>query len=150
PSATPPRGSELLTKNSMRYLTLGEADWFRVPTMVVPSAEIDVRTGEFWKLLGSLAAPWPWESLAVTPSSLGKTTPLLRSMPASKVALLRPFSKTELPRIELPLFWIGLALFGSGLPKTAIPAAPLNSTRLPRPLKLRFGLSPMTLPDTAG
>src|SRR6516162_2587740 len=93
PSATPLRGSELLTKNSMRYLTLGEAGWFRVPTMVVPSGEIDVSTGKFWKLLGSKAAPWLWESLAVTPSSLGKTNPLLRSMPASKFALLRPFSK---------------------------------------------------------
>src|SRR5262249_45378125 len=121
PSAMPPAGSGLLLNSSIRYMTPGETDWDRVPVMVVPVALswTELSTGKFWKLLGSLAAPCPLESLGVRPSSLGKTKPLVRSMPSRDVGLLRPFWKTLLPRMELPVFWIGVALFGSGLPKTA-------------------------------
>src|SRR5262249_7444652 len=73
-------GSGSLAKNSMRYCVLGSA--LRVPVMrvlPVPSWKKDVSTGAFWKLLGSLAAPWPWESLGVGPSSLGKVNWLVRS-----------------------------------------------------------------------
>src|SRR5262249_16854400 len=104
PSGRPPSGSGVLTKNSMRNMVLGEARCVSVPVMVTlpPETDTAVNRGKFWKLLGSLAAPWPLESLGVTPSSLGKTKAVERSMPIRDVGLLRPFWKIELPRMELP------------------------------------------------
>src|SRR5262249_50446802 len=118
PSAGCPSGSGLLAKNSMRYVTLGEAVSEPVIRKPLATWVTAVRMGKFWKLLGSLAAPCPLELLAVKPSSLGKVKPLVRSMPRSgvgaddAVAKLRPFMKTELPRMLLPLFWSGVALLG--------------------------------------
>ena len=82
-------------------------------------------------MFGSLAAPCPLESLAVAPSSEGNVKPFVRSMPSRVAGALRPFSKMPLPSIALPTF--GCPEADTGLPKTATPAAPLNSTRLPAP-----------------
>src|SRR5438874_11464881 len=73
PSGMPPAGSGALAKNSIRNLVFGVIDCVRVPVTVVPPGVdwADVSTGKFWKLLGSLGAPWPLESLGVTPSSGG-------------------------------------------------------------------------------
>src|SRR5262245_6740073 len=118
PSAGSPSGSGSLAKNSSRKVVFGSAVSVKVPVICTPPATrtTEVRMGKFWKLLGSLAAPCPLESLAVKPSSRGKTKPLVRSIPSNgvgaddAVAKPRPFMKTELPRMELPLFWIGVAL----------------------------------------
>ena len=57
---------------------------------------------------------------------------------------LRPFRKMELPRMALRTF--GLPETDTGLPKTAMPAVPLNSIRLPAPA----AVPPMRLNDTPG
>jgi hypothetical protein len=122
-------------------VVFGETLWVRLSVTCAPPAigTAEVRIGEFWKLFGSAEAPCPLLSLAVAPSSLGKTNPLVKSMPSRNDGLLRPFAKTELPRMLLPVFWIGVALLGRGLPKIAMPPVPLNATRLPRPVKFVFG-----------
>ena len=91
-----------------------------------------------------MGALWPLESLGVRPSSLGKVNPLVRSIPSSVVGLLRPFRKTELPWIALPMF--GCPEAETGLPKTAMPPVPLNSTRLPAPA----AVPPTRLNETPG
>jgi len=87
PSVGRPNGSASLAKNSMRNVELGVL--LSVPAMVVmpPLDDPEVNTGKFSKLLGSLAAPWPLESLGVRPSSLGKMKLLVRSMPSSGVGV---------------------------------------------------------------
>ena len=71
PSAGRPSGSGSLAKNSIRNVEFGALP--SVPAMfVVPPFDVAaVNTGKFWKLLGSLGAPWPLESFGVAPSSLG-------------------------------------------------------------------------------
>src|SRR5262249_56710506 len=120
-------------------------------TVVVPPPTVsEDSTGKFWKLLGSLGAPWPLESLGVRPSSRGKRKPLVRSMPSrgvgadEAVANLRPFLKTELSSMALPT--LGCPEADTGLPKMAMPPVPLNSTRLPAPATV----PPMRLNDTPG
>ena len=70
--------------------------------------------------------------------------PVLRSIPSP------PFEKIELPRIELPSFCSGIALFGRTDPSTCTPSPPLNAMRLPRPLNNVLGFKPMMLADAAG
>src|SRR5207249_305915 len=93
---------------------------------------------------GSLGAPWPLVSLGVTPSSEGYLNWLVKSIPTRKVGLFRPFSKMELPSMALPMF--GCPEADTGLPKTATPPVPLNSTRLPAPA----AVPPMRLKETPG
>src|SRR5262249_31537696 len=150
PSAGSPSGSVSLAKNSTRKVEPGAP--LSVPVMVVmPPDMVTVdSTGRFWKLLGSLGAPWPLESLGVRPSSRGKRKPLVRSMPSrgvgadEAVARLRPLRKTLLPSMALPT--LGCPEADTGLPKTAMPPVPLNSTRLPAPATV----PPMRLNDTPG
>ena len=85
PSAGRPNGSTSLAKNSMRKVVL--AALWREPAMVVmpPCDMAEVNTGKFWRLFGSLAAPWPWESFGVRPSSRGNKKLFVRSIPSSGV-----------------------------------------------------------------
>src|SRR5438132_9301841 len=81
PSGRPPAGSGLLRKNSIRKFVLGETLCVSVPLMrKAPFVTvIELSTGKFWKLFGSLGSPcgagrplrFLPASLGVTPSSLG-------------------------------------------------------------------------------
>src|SRR5256714_4982497 len=71
PSAGRPSGSGSLAKNSIRNDELGVLVSDPLMVVVLPLELAAVRTGKFWKLLGSFGAPWPLESLGVTPSSAG-------------------------------------------------------------------------------
>src|SRR5262249_52018675 len=144
PSGMPPSGSGSLAKISMRNVELGDALSEPVTVVVPPLDTAEVSTGKFWKLLGSLGAPWPLESLGVRPSSGGDLNWLVRSMPSRKVGSFRPFSKKELPSLALPR--LGCPEADTGLPKTAMPAVPLNATRLPAPATV----PPIRLNDTPG
>src|SRR5262249_21033223 len=144
PSGMPAMGSVLLAKNSTRKVEPGAPLSVPVTVVVLPDTVAEVSTGKFWKLLGSLGAPWPLESLGVRPSSLGNRKPLVRSMPSRVVGLLRPLRKMLLPSMALPT--LGRPEPDTGLPKTAMPPVPLNSTRLPAPA----AVPPMRLPETPG
>src|SRR5262249_16063960 len=72
-------GSGLLAKNSMRNVVFGSLGVVSVPEILTPPTTrmTELRMGKSWRLLGSLGVPWPLESLAVKPSSLGKRKPLV-------------------------------------------------------------------------
>src|SRR5262249_42671193 len=109
PSAGSPSGAVSLAKDSLRYVELGFALSVPVTVVVRPPAVTVDSTGKFWKLLGSLGAPWPLESLGVRPSSRGNRKPLVRSIPKrgvgadEAVAKRRPLRKMLLPSMALPM-----------------------------------------------